>query len=52
MKGKAREAKEFDKVLRAMLTTKPLSKAEISARIQARRRAKQKQASQSKKSRG
>ena len=52
MKSKAGAEKEFDQVLRGMLTSKPLSKAEISARIQARRRAKQKQASQSKKSRG
>jgi hypothetical protein len=43
MKGKAGEAKEFDKVLRAMLTTKPLSKEEISARIRARRKATQKE---------
>jgi hypothetical protein len=42
MKSKTGEAKEFDKVLRAMLTTKPLSKEEISARIGARRKAKQK----------
>ena len=33
MKSKAGEGKEFDKVLRAMLTTKPLSREEISARI-------------------
>jgi hypothetical protein len=51
MKSKTGAEKEFDRVLRGMLTSKPLSKAEISARIQARRRAKQKQASQSKKSR-
>ena len=31
MKSKAREAKEFDKVLRGMLITKPSSKEEISA---------------------
>jgi hypothetical protein len=43
MKGKAGEAKEFDKVLRAMLTTKPLSKEEIRARIGARRKATQKE---------
>lgn len=43
MKGKAGEGKEFDKVLRAMLTTKPLSKEEISARIRARRKATQKE---------
>jgi hypothetical protein len=33
MKSKAEKAKEFDLVLSAMLTTKPLSKEEISARI-------------------
>jgi hypothetical protein len=49
MKSKTGAEKEFDQVLRGM---KPLSKAEISARIQARRRARQKQVSQSKKSRG
>jgi hypothetical protein len=42
MMSKAVEAKEFDKVLRAMLTTKPLLKEEISARIRARRKARQK----------
>jgi hypothetical protein len=42
MKRKAAETKEFDKVLRGMLTTKPLSRAEISAQIQARRKARQK----------
>ena len=49
MKRKTAEAKEFDKVLRAMLTTKPLSKEEISARIRARRKAgpKNKQAGRS-----
>jgi len=54
MKGKAGEAKEFDKVLRAMLTTKPLSKEEISARIRARRKAtqKEKQVVRSKRLRG
>ncbi len=31
MKSRAAQMKEFDKVLRAMLTTKPLSKEEISA---------------------
>lgn len=42
MKGKAGETKEFDKVLRGMLTTKPLSLAEISARIRVQRKARQK----------
>jgi hypothetical protein len=42
MKGKAAETKEFDKVLRGVLTAKPLSVAEISARIHARRKARQK----------
>jgi hypothetical protein len=42
MKGKIAETKEFDKILRAMLTTKPLSKEEISARIRARRQAERK----------
>jgi hypothetical protein len=42
MKSNAGEANEFDKVLRAMLTSKPLSKEEISARIRARRKAAQK----------
>jgi hypothetical protein len=42
MKSKAVQEKEFDMVLRAMLTTKPLSKEEISARIGARRKARQK----------
>jgi hypothetical protein len=42
MKSKAVKAKEFDKVLRVMLTTKPLPKEEISARIRARRKARQK----------
>jgi len=37
MKREAGEAKEFDKVLRGILTTKPLSLAGISARIRARR---------------
>ena len=43
MKSKAEKAKEFDMVLSAMLTTKPLSKEEISARIRARRKAEQKE---------
>jgi hypothetical protein len=43
MKSKAVQEKEFDMVLRAMLTTKPLSKEEISARIGARRKATQKE---------
>jgi hypothetical protein len=42
MKSKAEEANEFDKVLRAMLTSRPLSKEEISARIRAQRKAAQK----------
>jgi len=42
MKSKSGEAKEFDNVLRAMLTSKPLSREEISARIRARRKARQK----------
>jgi hypothetical protein len=42
MKGKTAETKEFDKVLRAMLTTKPLSKEEISARVRAQRKVKRK----------
>jgi hypothetical protein len=42
--GKVRAGtKEFDKVLRGMLTTKPLSLAAISASIRARRKAKQKE---------
>ena len=43
MKGRAWDTKEFDRVLRVMLMTKPLSKEEISARIRARRKAKQKE---------
>ena len=42
MKSKALEGEKFDKVLSAMLTTKPLSKEEISARIRTRRKATQK----------
>ena len=42
MKGGSGADKEFDKVLRGMLTSKPLSKEEISARIGARRKARQK----------
>jgi hypothetical protein len=42
MKRPAVEGKEFDKVLRAMLTTKPLSKEAISASIRAGRKARQK----------
>jgi hypothetical protein len=41
MKGKTVADKEFDKVLRRMLTTKPVSRAEISARIRADRKTKQ-----------
>jgi DNA-binding response OmpR family regulator len=54
MKSNAGEAKGFDKVLRSMLTTKPLSLAEISARIRAQRKAKQKdkQVGRSKQQRG
>jgi DNA-binding response OmpR family regulator len=43
MKGKTSDTRELDKVLRAMLMTKPLSKEEISARIRARRKARQKE---------
>jgi hypothetical protein len=43
MKGKGAAEKEFDKVLRGMLTAKPVSIEEISARIRARRKAKQKE---------
>ena len=42
MRNKAIEVKDFNKVLRGRLTTKPLSLAEISARIRARRKAGQK----------
>lgn len=42
MKGKGGLARKFDKVLRGMLTRKPLSRAKISERIQARRKAKRK----------
>jgi hypothetical protein len=42
MMGRGVKGKEFDKDLRGMLTTKPLSKEEISARIRARRKARQK----------
>jgi hypothetical protein len=54
MKSEALEGEKFDKVLRAMLTTKPLSKEEISARIRARRKAtqKEKQVGRSKQLRG
>ena len=54
MKSKAEKAKEFDMVLSAMLTAKPLSKEEISARIRARRKAgqKEKQIGRSKQLRG
>ena len=54
MKREAGEAKEFDKVLRGMLTTKPLSLAEISASIRERRKARQrdKQVVRSKQLRG
>jgi hypothetical protein len=50
MKAKTAETKAFDKVLKAMLTTRPLSKEEISARIRARRKdgRKDKQAGRSK----
>ena len=53
-KSKAEKAKEFDMVLSAMLTAKPLSKEEISARIRARRKAgqKEKQVGRSKQLRG
>ena len=54
MKSKAEKAKQFDMVLSAMLTTKPLSKEEISARVRAGRKAtqKEKQVGQSKQLRG
>jgi hypothetical protein len=38
MRGKALADKKFDAILRRMLLTKPLSRAEISAKIQARRK--------------
>jgi hypothetical protein len=43
MRGKSADTKKFDKVLRGMLTTKPLSLAEISAMIRTRRKAKRKE---------
>jgi hypothetical protein len=39
MSGKAAAEKRFDQILRRMLQSKPLSRSEISARIQAQRRA-------------
>jgi hypothetical protein len=38
MRGKAVADKKFDSILRRMLLTKPLSRAEVSAKIQARRK--------------
>jgi hypothetical protein len=38
MSGKAAGEKRFDKILRRMLQTKPLSRSEISAKIAARRK--------------
>jgi hypothetical protein len=54
MKRKAAETKEYDRVLRGMLTSKPLSLTEISVRIRARRksRQKEKQVGRSKRLRG
>jgi hypothetical protein len=39
MSGKAVAEKRFDEILRRMLQSKPLSRSEISAKIQARRKA-------------
>ena len=39
MSGKTAAEKRFDAILRRMLLSKPLSRAEISAKIQARRKA-------------
>ena len=39
MSGKTAAEKRFDAILRRMLQSKPLSRSEISARIQARRKA-------------
>jgi hypothetical protein len=38
MSGKAVAEKRFDAILRRMLQSKPLSRSEISAKIQARRK--------------
>jgi hypothetical protein len=39
MSGKAAAEKRFDRILRRMLQSKPLSRSEINAMIQARRKA-------------
>jgi predicted ArsR family transcriptional regulator len=39
MSSKAASEKRFDEILRRMLQSKPLSRSEISARIQVRRQA-------------
>jgi len=39
MRVKTTAEKRFDKILRRMLRSKPVSRAEISARIEARRKA-------------
>jgi hypothetical protein len=54
MQSKVVDPKQFDKVLRAMLTAKPLSKEAIGAGIRARRKATQndKQVKRSKQLRG
>jgi hypothetical protein len=39
MSGKTSVEKRFDEILRRMLESKPLSRSEISARIQSRRKA-------------
>jgi hypothetical protein len=39
MRDKTAAEKKFDKILRRMLQSKPVSRAEISAKIQARRKA-------------
>jgi hypothetical protein len=38
MRGKASAEKRFDEILRRMLQSKPVSRAEISAKIQSRRK--------------
>jgi hypothetical protein len=39
MSGKAGAEKRFDEILRRMLQSKPLARSEVSAKIQARRKA-------------
>ena len=39
MSGKSAAEKRFDEILRRMLRSKPLSRSEISAKVQARRKA-------------